>query len=133
MVHMAKIVTVIVGVISCACGIYAQTVLSLLSKAYTIAGVGLVPLLLIGMFWKEEKGEQQMGKRNSRVTPWGARCGIVAGLVASQLPVFASYSAIAGCLISSVVIVVVSLLTKNVPIEARFASAGNTHHFSKQA
>lgn len=133
MVHMAKIVTVIVGVISCICGIYAQTVLSLLSKAYTIAGVGLVPLLLIGMFWKEEKGEQQMGKRNSRVTPWGARCGIVAGLVASQLPVFASYSAIAGCLISSVVIVVVSLLTKNVPIEARFASAGNTHHFSKQA
>lgn len=127
MVRSAKVVTVIVGVASCFCGIYAQTVLSLLSKAYTIAGVGLVPLLVIGMFWKEKKGEHEMGKRNSKVTPWGARCGIVSGIVVSQLPCFAGYGAIAGCVVSSVVIVIVSLLTKNVPIETCFESRGNEH------
>lgn len=127
MVRSAKIATVIIGVVSCFCGIYAQTVLSLLSKAYTIAGVGLVPLLVIGMFWKENKEEHTMGKRNSKVTPWGARCGIVSGIVVSQLPFFAGYGAIAGCVVSSIVIVVVSLLTKNVPIEKCFASEAEQH------
>lgn len=122
MVRSAKIATVIIGVVSCICGIYAHTVLSLLSKAYTIAGVGLVPLLIIGMFWKESKDEHTMGKRNSKVTHWGARCGIVTGIVVSQLPFFAGYSAIAGCAVASIVIVVVSLLTKNIPVEKRFES-----------
>ena len=127
MVRSAKIATVVIGVLSCLCGIYAQTVLSLLSKAYTIAGVGLVPLLVIGMFWKEKKVEHAMGRRNSRVTPWGARCGIVSGIVVSQLPFFADFGAIAGCLVSSVLIVVVSLLTKNVAIEKCFASEAEPH------
>lgn len=122
MVRSAKIATVIIGVVSCICGIYAQTVLSLLSKAYTIAGVGLVPLLIIGMFWKESKDEHTMGKRNSKVTPWGARCGIVSGILVSQLPFLAGYGAIGGCIVSSIVIVVVSLLTKNVPVEKCFES-----------
>lgn len=122
MIRCAKIVTVIVGVISCVCGIYSQTVLSLLSKSYTIAGVGLMPLIMIGMFWKERKEDHQMGKRNSKVTPWGARCGIVVGIVVSQLPVFSGYGSIAGVIAASVVIIVVSLLTKNVPIEKCFES-----------
>lgn len=131
MVRSAKIATVIIGVISCFCGIYAQTVLSLLSKAYTIAGVGLVPLLTIGMFWKDHKGEHEMGKCNSKITPWGARCGILSGVIVSQLPFFSSYGAIAGCLVSSVVIVAVSLLTRNVPIEPCFASGGDAHPLAK--
>lgn len=131
MVHSVKIATVVIGAISCFCGIYAQTVLSLLSKAYTIAGVGLVPLLVIGIFWKDHKGEHEMGTRNSKVTPWGARCGIVSGILASQLTCFAGYGAIAGCIVSSIVIVVVSVLTKNVPIEACFASEGDVHPLAK--
>jgi len=131
MVHSAKIATVIIGVVSCFCGIYAQTVLSLLSKAYTIAGVGLVPLLAIGMFWKERSDEHEMGKCNSKITPWGARCGIVSGVVISQLPFFSGYGAIAGCLLSSIVIVVVSQLTRNVPIESIFQSEGDVHPLAK--
>lgn len=131
MVKQAKLVTLIIGVVSCLCGIYAQTILSLLSKAYTIAGVGLAPLICIGMFWKERKGEHEMGKSNSKVTPWGARSGIVVGVVVSQLPFFAGYSAIAGCVASAVTIIVVSLLTKNVPIEPMFASEGDVRPLAK--
>ena len=124
LVRYAKICTIIIGVASCFCGIYAQTVLSLLSKAYTIAGVGLVPLLTIGMFWKEKKNEHEMGKCNSKVTAWGARCGIISGIIVSQLPIFSNYGAIAGCIVSSIVIVAVSLMTKNVPMEKCFISEG---------
>ncbi len=131
MVKQAKIVTLIIGVISCFCGIYAQTILSLLSKAYTIAGVGLAPLICIGMFWKERKADQEMGKRNSKVTPWGARCGMVVGVVVSQLPFFAQFSAVAGCIASAATIIIVSLLTKNVPIEPIFASEGNVAPITK--
>ena len=71
-----------------------------------------------------------MGKRNSKVTPWGARCGIVAGAVTSQLS-FLPNAVLIGIVASSVAIVVVSMLTRNVPVEPCFASEGNAHPIPK--
>lgn len=125
LIRDAKIVTVIIGVISCICGIYASTVLSLLSKAYALAGAGVVPLLCIGLVWRERKAPHEMGKRNSHVTPWGARAGVVVGAVSSQLPCFGENATLIGCVLSGVVVIVVSLLTKNV--KAGFESTGYVH------
>lgn len=130
LIRDAKIVTVVIGVLSCACGIYAPTILSLLSRAYSLAGAGVVPLLCIGLVWRERKEPHAMGKRNSKVTPWGARCGIVAGAVTSQLS-FLPNAVLIGIVASSVAIVVVSMLTRNVPVEPCFASKGNAHPIPK--
>ena len=132
LVKDAKIVTVIVGVASCLCGIYASSILSLLSKAYSFAGAGIVPLICIGLVWKERSSEPHaMGKCNSRVTPWGARSGIVVGAVVSQLPAFGDYATLVGVATSSVCIVLISLLTKNVPIEPIFISEGDVQPLVK--
>lgn len=130
-IRAAKWATVLIGVISCVCGVYASTILSLLSRAYSLAGAGVVPLIAIGLIWRERKEPHTMGKRNSKVTPWGARCGIVVGSVASQLPVFGDNAVLIGIGLSSITIIVVSLLTKNVPIERCFASEGDAHPLPK--
>ncbi|MBR1897021.1 MAG: sodium:solute symporter family protein, partial [Pyramidobacter sp.] len=125
LIRDAKIWTVVIGVVSSVCAIYASSIISLFSRAYAMAGSGLVPLLLIGLLWKERKGEKiEMKKQNSKVTPWGARCGIVIGAVFSQIPAFGSNATIIGLLASSVTIVSVSLLTKNVPLHEKVASPG---------
>jgi len=115
LIRDARIWTVVIGVISSICAIYANSIISMFSRAYSMAGAGLVPLLVIGLFWKERRGERiGMAKRNSRVTPWGARCGIVVGAVFSQITAFGSNATIFGLVGSAVTIIVVSLLTKNV-------------------
>lgn len=125
LIRDAQIVTVVIGIASCLCGIYAQTVLSLLSKAYSLAGAGVVPLLCIGLAWREKKEPHEMSKRNSKVTPWGARCGIVVGAVCSQLKVFGSNAMLIGLGLSAVTVIAVSCLTRNVKTEAIFLSEGD--------
>ena len=125
LIRDAKIWTVVIGVISSVCAIYASSIISLFSRAYAMAGSGLVPLLVIGLLWKERKDEPvKMKRQNSKVTPWGARCGIVVGAVFSQIPAFGSNATIIGLLASSVVIIVVSLLTKNIPLPEKLVSPG---------
>lgn len=112
LIRDARIVTVIVGVASCLCGIFAPTILSLLSGAYSLAGAGIVPLLCIGLAWRERREPHAMGKPNSRVTVWGARCGVIVGVVTSQLRFLGSNATLIALAASSVTIIVVSLLTR---------------------
>jgi SSS family solute:Na+ symporter len=84
----------------------------LFSKAYSMAGGGLVPLLLVGLLWKQRKTEAfEMGKKNSKVTPWGARVGIVVGCILTQIPALGPNRMLIALVISAVLIVVVSILT----------------------
>lgn len=125
LVRDARIWTVVIGVISSVCAIYADSIISMFSRAYSMAGAGLVPLLVIGLFWKERKGEKiVMAKRNSRVTPWGARCGIVVGAVFSQITAFGANATIIGLACSAATIIIVSLLTRNAGNPALLVSEG---------
>ena len=132
LVWYAKVATVVIGVASSVCAIYASSIISLFSRAYSMAGAGIAPLLCIGFFWRERKEEGHvMGKRNSRVTHWGARVGIVVGAVVSQLSFLGSNATLIGIAAASVCIVVVSLLTRNVPVEPMFSDQGNLHPIRK--
>lgn len=132
LVLIAKWLTVFIGVVSAVCAVYASSIISLFSRAYSMAGAGLTPLLIIGMVWKERRGETyEMGRQNSKVTPWGARVGIVVGAICSQLPVFGSNAVLYALAISSVCIIVVSLLTRNVKNNAKFISEGNLNPIIK--
>ncbi|MPM98013.1 hypothetical protein SDC9_145194 [bioreactor metagenome] len=77
-----------------------------------MAGSGLVPLLVIGLLWKEKPDAHEKGKKNSKVTPWGARVSIVAGAVLSQINALGSNKVLIALAVSAILLVVVSLATQ---------------------
>jgi len=133
LIKLTRTLTIVIGAAAAFGGIYASTIMSLFSKAYSMAGAGLVPLLVIGLLWKENSAaEHTMSKKNSRITPWGARTGIVAGSVLSQLPALGPNAVLIALTVSAVCIVVISLLTKNVKNDPRFVSEGNVNPLIKE-
>lgn len=133
-IKLAKIFTVVLGVFAAVAAIYASSIISLFSRAYQMAGAGLVPLLTIGLLWKEKpKDRFDMGKQNSKVTPWGARVGIVAGAVLSQIGALGEYKLIIALAVSCVLVIVVSMLTRNVKLPASVQSPGFTGVNTKEA
>lgn len=131
LVKYAKIATVLVGVFACGSAIVASSIISLFSRAYSMAGSGLVPVLVIGLIWKERSGERpEMSKQNSKVTPWGARVGIVVGAVLSQISSIPNATLVA-LVASSLCVVVISMMTRNVKINPKFLSEGNVHPLVK--
>lgn len=64
--------------------------------------------------------------KNSKVTPWGARLGIITGAVLSQLKILGPNATLIGLAASAVVVIVVSLLTKNVKNSDSLVSDGYT-------
>lgn len=112
LVKYAKWLTAIIGVFAAVGAIYASSILSLFSRAYSMAGSGLVPLLVIGLLWKEKPDAHEKGKKNSKVTPWGARISIVAGAVLSQIDALGSNKVLIALAVSAVLLVVVSLATQ---------------------
>lgn len=113
LVRYAKWLTVVIGIFAALGAIYATSILDLFSRAYQMAGAGLVPLLLIGLLWKEKPGvAHQAGARNSRVTPWAARIGIIAGSVLTQIPALGSNRVLIALAVSAVLVVLLSLVTK---------------------
>lgn len=114
LVKYAKILTVVVGIFAAGAAVYAKSILSLFSKAYAMAGGGLVPLLLVGLLWKTNPDEKfEMGKKNSKVTPWGARVGIVSGVVLTQITALGPNRVLIALGVSAVLIIVVSLATQD--------------------
>lgn len=114
LVSYAKILTILIGVFAAVAAIFSSSILGLFSKAYSMAGGGLVPLLLVGLLWKERKDESfQMGKKNSKVTPWGARVGIVVGSILTQVTALGPNRVLIALAISAVLIIVVSIMTPN--------------------
>ncbi|NYB75787.1 sodium:solute symporter family protein [Sedimentibacter hydroxybenzoicus DSM 7310] len=118
LVKYAKWLTAIIGVFAALGAIYASSILDLFAKAYSMAGAGLVPLLVIGLLWKESPEAHEAGKKNSKVTPWGARVSIVAGAVLSQINALGANKVLIALAVASILLVVVSLATKKKSEEA---------------
>lgn len=133
LIKLTRILTIIIGAAAAFGGIYASTIMSLFSKAYSMAGAGLVPLLVIGLLWKENPGvEHTMSKKNSKITPWAARVGIVVGSVLSQMKALGPNAVLIALAASAVCIVVISLLTQNVKNDPKFVSEGNVNPLIKE-
>ncbi|MBZ4653469.1 MAG: sodium:solute symporter [Peptococcaceae bacterium] len=113
LVKAATWLTYIVGAFACIVAIKAATIISLFSRAYAMTGSGLVPLIIIGLLWKERNEPHQMGKKNSKITPWGARVGIISGAVLSQVTALGPNRVLIALAASSALIIVVSMLTRN--------------------
>lgn len=113
LVRLSIILTVVVGLFAALAAIWASSIIGLFSKAYSLAGGAIVPLLIVGLIWKKTPGEKfAMGTKNCNVTPWGARTGIVVGGVLTQITALGPYRNLIALVISAVAVVVVSLATK---------------------
>lgn len=106
LVDWTKKATIIIGVVACGLALYAESIIDLFAKAYTMAGGGVVPVLIVGLLWKASRKPFQAGEQNSRLTPWGVRVAIVSGAVISL-----AVGILWGILVATILAVVVSLLT----------------------
>ncbi|EMR05973.1 Pantothenate permease [Bhargavaea cecembensis DSE10] len=108
-VNMTRWCVLLVGVFSVGAALMFESIIDLFSLAYTMAGGGVVPVLIIGLLWKNRKSERfEMGERNSRVTVWGARAGILAGAIVSV-----AAGILWGVFASAILTILVSLLLPN--------------------
>ncbi|MGM9920146.1 MAG: sodium:solute symporter [Bhargavaea sp.] len=108
-VNLTRWCVLLVGVFSIGAALLFESIIDLFSLAYTMAGGGVVPVLIVGLLWKQRKSEKfEMGERNSRVSVWGARAGILAGAVVSV-----TAGILWGVLVSAVLTVLVSLMLPN--------------------
>ncbi len=105
----AKRMTLVIGVLGTFLALYADTIIGMFSKAYSMAGGAIVPVLIIGLLWKRVRNRPfRRGEQNSYLTPWAVRTAMVFGAVTSA--VFGIFWGIA---ISSALAVVVSLWTRS--------------------
>ncbi|MCW5212608.1 sodium:solute symporter family protein [Desulfobulbus sp. TB] len=109
LVDWTKKATIIIGIVACLLALYADSIIDLFATAYTMAGGGVVPVLIVGLLWKTSRSPFRAGEKNSKLTPWGVRTAIVSGAVVSLL-----LSILWGILVAAAVSIVVSLLTKKV-------------------
>jgi len=108
LVDWTKKATIVIGVVACALALYAESIIDLFAKAYTMAGGGVVPVLIVGLLWKASRKRFEAGEQNSKLTPWGVRVAVVSGAVVSL-----AFGILWGIVVAAVLAVVVSLLTGN--------------------
>ena len=98
--------TIIIGVVACVLALYAESIIDLFAKAYTMAGGGVVPVLVVGLLWKASPDPFRAGVKNSKLTPWGVRTAVASGAVVSLF-----VSILWGILVAATVALLVSCLT----------------------
>lgn len=105
-IKLTRWCVLLVGVFSVGAAIWAESIIGLFSLAYTMAGGGVIPVLVIGLLWKRKRSQAfDMGKQNSGVSIWGGRVGLVSGAIASI-----TLGILWGVIISSILTIIVSLL-----------------------
>lgn len=105
LVVWTKRATIIIGVIATTLAIVAESIISMFAKAYTMAGGAVVPVLIVGLLWKQTPGKFHAGEKNSRLTPWGVRIAIVAGALLSVI-----FGIFWGIAVSAALAVIVSIV-----------------------
>jgi solute:Na+ symporter, SSS family len=106
LVDWTKKATIVIGVVACGLALYAESIIDLFAKAYTMAGGGVVPVLIVGLLWKASRRRFEAGEQNSKVTPRGVRVAVVSGAIISL-----AFGILWGILVATILAIVVSLLT----------------------
>ena len=108
MVYAGRVLTVVIGLAAAMAALYAESIIGLFARAYTLLACSVVPLMLVGLVWKRHRRARfTMGVENSNVTVWGARTALVAGAISGQVVgLYTGFAVAVGCA------VFVSLLTR---------------------
>lgn len=119
-VKLTRYSVALIGIFSIAAALLSDSIIGLFSLAYSMTGGGVIPVLIVGLLWKEKRSSPfEMGTRNSRVSVWGGRIGIVSGAVVSLL-----FGILWGVLASVILTVAVSLILPKDP-NANIAAEAN--------
>lgn len=110
-VKLTRYCVALVGIFSIGAALLSDSIIGLFSLAYSMTGGGVIPVLIVGLLWKEKRSARfEMGTRNSRVSVWGGRIGILAGAVVSLV-----FGILWGVLVSVVLTIAVSLVLPKDP------------------
>ncbi|MCK1996632.1 sodium:solute symporter family protein [Psychrobacillus psychrodurans] len=83
---LTRVSVVVFGILTIVTAIWADSIIDLFSLAYSMAGGGVVPVLIVGLIWKSKRNSTfEMGMKNSQVSVWGARIGIISGAIVSLI------------------------------------------------
>lgn len=83
---LTRVSVVVFGIFTIVTAIWADSIIDLFSLAYSMAGGGVVPVLIVGLIWKSKRNSTfEMGMKNSQVSVWGARIGIISGAIVSLI------------------------------------------------
>ena len=124
LVRASIVATVLIGIFAAAAALWSDTIVGLFAASYSFAGGSIVPLLLVGLLWKNRSGEAfRMGVQNSNVTPWGARVGLLTGGALTQIPALGEHRIFIAVGVSAALVVLVSLVTKK---PSRTSAEGRT-------
>lgn len=120
MVRAGRLLTVVVGAGGALAAMYASSIIGLFAQAYTLLACSVVPVLALGLLWRRDRSRPfTAGEHNSRITPWGARTGLVCGAVTGQFT-----GLYVGFATAVIVTIVVSLTTKDRSDMEREPAAG---------
>ncbi|MDL4775425.1 MULTISPECIES: sodium:solute symporter family protein [Thermomonosporaceae] len=109
MVRAGRGLTVVIGIGGALTAMYASSIIGLFAQAYTLLACSVVPVLAVGLLWRRDRSRPfTAGEHNCRITPWGARTGLVVGAVTGQVAgLYVGFAA------AAVLTVVVSLATRD--------------------
>lgn len=83
---LTRVSVVVFGIFTIVTAIWADSIIDLFSLAYSMAGGGVVLVLIVGLIWKSKRNSTfEMGMKNSQVSVWGARIGIISGAIVSLI------------------------------------------------
>ncbi|MEK3980985.1 sodium:solute symporter family protein [Psychrobacillus sp. FSL K6-2836] len=83
---LTRVSVVVFGILTIVTAIWADSIIDLFSLAYSMAGGGVVPVLIVGLIWKSKRNSTfVMGMKNSKVSVCGARIGIISGAIVSLI------------------------------------------------
>jgi SSS family solute:Na+ symporter len=111
LITWTKRATIVIGVVACSLALYADSIIGMFAKAYTMAGGGVVPVLIVGLMWKKYRRPFSAGEQNSKLTPWGVRSAVVGGAVISLW-----HGILYGVVVAATLAIVVSMVTR--PVDA---------------
>ena len=81
LIRIAKILTVICGIFCIIAALKFDYILDLAGLGYTACGGAVVPYLLIGWLWRDNR--EDMSIKDSRISPTAARISLVVGSIVS--------------------------------------------------
>lgn len=122
LITTSRLLTVAIGLFGALAAMYASSIIDLFAQAYTLLACSVVPVMLVGLLWRKDlKRRFVTGEHNSRITPWGARTGLVSGALIGHF--VGLYTGLAAAVVLTVV---VSLATRRLgpADDTRVAAAG---------
>ena len=118
-VKYAKLATVIAGIISLICGLCGEYIYALGTYGYTICGGVLIPMFIIGLYYRRKGGKSTLKVKAARI---GMTSGIIFALAFEIIP--SLYAIFGGGVIPAIVVTVFGTIISQIALSEKSEKKG---------